>query len=78
MENKPKFLLCAKYDFKIVLENRRLGGWAMEAGDCSGCAVKVLVSKSSLDLLAHDRKSNCFAIPAPQRKHGSWDSRNLR
>lgn len=58
MENKPKFLMCAKYDIKIVLKNRQLGAFEEHTSQCSGCDAKVLISRASLDLLASDKNLN--------------------
>lgn len=55
-ENLPKYLLCAKYDLRIVLKNRRLGAFEEHRANCSDCKTRVLLTKASLELLQADEE----------------------
>jgi superfamily II helicase len=54
MENKPKFLLCIKYNSRVELLNKSLNAFELTSGNCSDCNARVMISGASAKLLKKD------------------------
>lgn len=53
-ENMPKFILCVKYDVSVSIKNRALGAFEEHYTNCTTCAERLFITRTSLDLLTAD------------------------